>query len=327
MTLPGSILKRVRRTDVWMPIEQEAYFVPQTRLFTSFDANDSQVHMWGRLKPGVSMKTAEQALLPLAQELAHEHPDVLQKDEHLKAAPGGYAANLGTDELPMFGLLSAMVLLILATACGNLGNLLLGRPSRASARSQHGWRWAPHAGGSSGSYLLKAFLLAAAGAALGLLLSWFASRALVVGLGGRTILTMLLTGGRSCLHSAGTLACLLAGLPPARQLARQKHQSSRARTLYGTASGGELCFAGGVCSAGPGHARRAEYRSWIQLCADHHGRSQPCMPTHSSQPRPGNTWTNLKNDQPGPGSGICKPGVESSDGQSRVRIQRGSTGR
>ena len=30
----------------------------------------------------------------------------------------------------------------------------------------------------------------------------------------------------------GTLACLLAGLPPARQLARQKHQSSRARTAF-----------------------------------------------------------------------------------------------
>ena len=49
----------------------KSYFVPQTRVFTSFDANDSRVRMWGRLKPGVSLKTAERALLPLAQELAH----------------------------------------------------------------------------------------------------------------------------------------------------------------------------------------------------------------------------------------------------------------
>ncbi|HZI55351.1 MAG TPA: FtsX-like permease family protein, partial [Verrucomicrobiae bacterium] len=79
----------------------------------------------------------------------------------------------------------------------------------------------------------ESLLLAAVGSAFGLLLSWFASRALVVGLGGpgnfnyapdwRTILFAF---------GAGTLACLLAGLPPARQLARQKHQSSRMRITF-----------------------------------------------------------------------------------------------
>jgi len=81
--------------------------------------------------------------------------------------------------------------------------------------------------------LTESLLLAAIGSAIGLLLSWLGSRALVVGLGGpgnfnyapdwRTILFAF---------AAGTLACLLSGLPPARQLARQRHHSSRARTAF-----------------------------------------------------------------------------------------------
>ena len=220
-------------TDLWLLVEQEAYFVPQTRVFSSFDDNDSHIHMWGRLKPGVSMKAAEQALLPLAQELAHEHPEALQKDERLKAAPGAYAANLGPEDLPVFGLLSALVLLILATACGNLGNLLLGRAITREREIATRLALGATRGRVVRQLLTESLLLAAIGAALGLLLSWLASRALVVGLGGpgnfdyspdwRTVLFSF---------GAGTLACMLAGLPPARQLARQKHHSTRARTLF-----------------------------------------------------------------------------------------------
>ncbi len=71
------------RFDVWLLLQQEPYFVPESKVLTSFDDKDSRVHMWGRLKPGVSRKQAEQALLPLAQELVHEHPDELHKGEHL----------------------------------------------------------------------------------------------------------------------------------------------------------------------------------------------------------------------------------------------------
>jgi predicted permease len=189
--------------------------------------------MWGRLKPGMTMKAAEQALLPLARELAHEHPDLLQKDEHLKAAPGAYAANLGPEDLPLFGLLSALVLLILATACGNLGNLLLGRAITREREISTRLALGATRGRVIRQLLTESLLLAAVGSAIGLLLSWLASRALVVGLGGpgnfnyapdwRTILFAF---------AAGTLACLLAGLPPARQMARQKQHSSRARTAF-----------------------------------------------------------------------------------------------
>ncbi len=222
-----------RRTDMWLLVEQEAYFVPQTRVLSSFDVNDSHVHMWGRLKPGVSMKTAEQALLPLARELAHEHPEALQKDEHLQAASGGYAASLGADDLPLFGLLTALVLLILATACGNLGNLLLGRAITREREIATRLALGATRGRVIRQLLTESILLAAIGSAMGLLLSWISSRALVVGLGGPGNFsyapdwrTMLFAFG------AGTVACLLAGLPPARQLAKQKHHASRTRTIF-----------------------------------------------------------------------------------------------
>jgi predicted permease len=221
------------RNDVWLLVKQETYFVPQSEVLTSFDATASRVHMWGRLQPGISIRAAELALLPLAQELAREHPDVLDKDEHLKASPGAYAISLRASDLPLFALLSTLVLLILATTCGNLGNLLLGR---AAAREREiATRLALGATRSRivRQLLTEGMLLAAAGSVAALCLSWYASRALIVMLGGpgnfdfspdwRTVMFAF---------GAGVAACLLAGLPPAWRLVRQKHGPSPARTAF-----------------------------------------------------------------------------------------------
>lgn len=219
--------------DVWLLAEQEPYFVPESRVRTSFSADDSRVHMWGRLKPGVSIKAAEQSLRPLAQQLAHDHPDVLQKDEHLKAAPGGYAANLETGDLPLLGMLAALMILILATACGNLGNLLLGRAATREREIATRLALGATRGRIVRQLLTESFLLAAAGSALAFFLSWTVSRALVVMLGApanfdyspdwRTF---------TFAFGAGILACLLAGLAPARRLARLQLGGSRLRTVF-----------------------------------------------------------------------------------------------
>jgi predicted permease len=221
------------RTDIWLMVEQEAYFVPQTRVSSSFDTADSRVHMWGRLKPGVSMKSAEQALLPLAQELAREHPDVLQKDEHLRAAPGAHAATLEADDWPLFGMMGTLVLLILATACGNLGNLLLGRAITREREIATRLALGATRGRIVRQLLTESLLLAGAGAAVAVLLSWMVSRSLIAFLGGPLSFSFA-PDWRTVLFAvfAGLLACLLAGMPPARQLARQKHQASRARLAF-----------------------------------------------------------------------------------------------
>jgi cytochrome P450 len=92
------------RNDVWLLIHQEPYFVPASKVLASFDDRESNIHMWGRLKPGVTMRQAQQALLPLAEELVHQHPDVMHQGEHLRAYPGAYAAQANDFDLPLLAL-------------------------------------------------------------------------------------------------------------------------------------------------------------------------------------------------------------------------------
>ncbi|HKD81859.1 MAG TPA: ABC transporter permease [Candidatus Angelobacter sp.] len=224
------------KDDVWVMIPQLPYFVPETKMVTSFDLNDSAVHMSARLRAGVSRKAAAAALQPLSQELVRQHPDVLPKDLTLLAYPGGYAAHLGPgdgDFLAISGLFGTLVLLILAASCGNLGNLLLGhaltREREISIRMALGATRRRIVRQLMTENLLLAFL----GSAGGLLLCRWITRPLTVWLGGpshldvtpdwRTILFAFAMGG---------FACILFGLSPARQAAAPAKRKSRTRTAF-----------------------------------------------------------------------------------------------
>jgi predicted permease len=221
---------------VWLMLSRLNYFVPGNKLLTSFDINDNGVHMSGRLKPGTTLQAAEASLVPLSQELARQHPGALPKDLKLVAKPGGYALNLDPADagmLPMFGLFAALVLLILATACANLGNLLMGHA--ANREREISIRLAL---GATRRRILRQFmtenlLLALLGSAAGLLLSWYVSRPLVSWIGGQGVLDMA-PDWRTGLFTLliGIFACVLFGLPPARQASRQSHRKSRARAIF-----------------------------------------------------------------------------------------------
>lgn len=221
---------------VWLMISKFAYFVPETRFLTSFDFNDSGVHMSGRLKPGITMKAAEASLAPLSQELVRQHPDTLPQGLTLVAKPGGHAVNLDPADAgmyPFFGLFAALVLLILAAACGNLGNLLLGHA--ASREREISIRLAL---GATRRRIVRQFmtenlLLALLGSVAGFLLSWNVTRSLLLwsGAPGNLDVTPDWRTGL-CALGIGALACLLFGLPPARRAARQAHGKSRARSIF-----------------------------------------------------------------------------------------------
>ncbi len=230
---------------VWLLIDKFPYFVPESKMLTSFRIDDSYVQMWGRLKPGVTFKAAEASLLPLAEELVAQHPRDFQKGEWLVAAPGGYAASLDPADfgmLPMFGIFSALVLLVLAVACGNLGNLVL---SRVITREREIFIRLSLGAGRGRVFrqlMTESLLLALLGSAAGLFVSWLVSRPLVVWLGGAGSLPMA-PDWRTTSFALGVaiLACVLFGLPSARQALRSSQRSSRARTIFMTSQFAASC--------------------------------------------------------------------------------------
>lgn len=219
--------------DVWLLMEKQPYFVPDTKILTSFNAMDAEARIYGRFMPGISFQAGQQALLPLAAELAREHPQEIQKGEHLQVAAGGYAAELTSEDIPAFGLFAALVLLVLAITCGNLGNLLLGhavtRESEISIRLSLG----ATRGRIVRQLVTESFLLAMIGSAAALLLSWYASRVLLVLSGGPAVLDVT-PDWRTRIFALviGFAACVLFSLPAARQLSRERHGISRARTMF-----------------------------------------------------------------------------------------------
>jgi predicted permease len=220
--------------DVWLPIEKITYFVPGSTALSSFEQSESGVRMYGRFKAGVSPKSGEQALLPLAQELVRQHPGVLHEGEHLRAGAGGFAAEFNPRDLPAFGMLAALAFLILAATCSNLGNLLLGH---AVTREREIVIRLPL--GATRVRILRqlvteSFLLATLGSAAALLLSSYASRvimAIVIGRPGTLDVSLDWRTTAFC-FGVGLIACILFGLPAARQLSTQQHRASRMRTFF-----------------------------------------------------------------------------------------------
>ncbi|HET7872130.1 MAG TPA: ABC transporter permease, partial [Terriglobales bacterium] len=221
---------------VWLVISKFSDFVPDTKLLTSFEFNESSVRMTGRLKPGFTLKAVEAALQPLSAELVRQHPDALPKDLRLVATPGGYVVNLGPADaglLSMFGLFGTLVLLILATACSNLGNLLLGHAANREREVAIRLALGATRRRIVRQLMTENLLLAFLGSVAALFLSWNISKPLLVWVGapgnlnmGPDWRTFLFTLG------IGMFSCVLFGLPPARQASRQAHRKSRARTIF-----------------------------------------------------------------------------------------------
>lgn len=228
--------------DLWTPLAAQPYFVDGSQLLTSLSA-DGGVKMWGRMRPGVTPAIVEQELQSLVATLRTQHPTDIWEHETLTGSPGGYAkigggsqrgsGTPGPDEtLPVIGIIGALVLLILAVACGNLGGLLL---ARGVARERELTIRAAVGAGRARllrqlftESLLLAFLGSAAGMALAFLLlrsvmlatdapPWFDARpdwrVFVFAIG------------------IGVAAAMLFGLAPAWQVVRQRHRAGLLRQI------------------------------------------------------------------------------------------------
>ncbi len=273
--------------DLWAPITQQPYLVTGSQLLTDFSVGGSGVRMFGRLQPGMIPKVAENELRSLAVQLHKQHPIDIWENESLPSKPGGYADNVmgthsgtGTEKknemYPVIALVGALVFLILAVACSNLGSLLL---ARGVAREREvAIRIAVGAG--SGRLIRQLFteslLLALLGSMAGLALGYLALRSL-----------MLMTATPPWLNPApdwrvvlysigvGFGSAILFGLTPALQVARQRHRATIMRqVLVGAQVAGScvLLIVAGLLVRALDHALSAnpgfEYQRVISINPD-----------------------------------------------------------
>jgi predicted permease len=238
---------------LWLPITQQPYFSNGSHLLTDFSA-DGGVRMWGRLRPGLAPRAAEEELRALAAELRKQHPTGVWENESLPSDPGGYAKSLligdrsgtggeGRDELfPVFALVTTLGLLILAVACGNLGSLLLARG--VTREREIAIRVAVGAG--KGRLIRQLFTeslsVALLGCAAGLAVAYIVLRSL-----------MVLTDTPAWLNPTpdwrvmvfaigmGFAAAILFGLTPALQTARRRHRATVTRQFLVAAQVAASC--------------------------------------------------------------------------------------
>jgi predicted permease len=229
---------------VWAPLEQQPYYAAGSHLLTDFAVESPGVEMWGRLLPGIAPAAAEQELASLVAELRKQQPTYIWEKERMPSEPGGYATSLrigtrsgtgseGRDQMvPIYALVGAMVLLILAVACANLGSLLL---ARGVARERE-MAIRVSVGAGNGRLIRQLFteslLLAIAGSVAGLAFGCVVLREL-----------MVITGAPAWLDpapdwriaafsvGAGFVSAILFGLTPALQVVRQRHRAAHFRQL------------------------------------------------------------------------------------------------
>jgi predicted permease len=232
--------------DVWLPIVQQPYFISGSRLLTDFSGDHDGVNMWGRLRPGMTPRLAEDDLSGLAALLRQQQPAAAWEHERFVGQPGAYGtgtrsgASKGSGELPDFRaeqyaasvMVGALALLILVATCGNLGSLLL---ARGVAREREiAIRAAVGAGGGRliRQLFTESLLLAMLGALAGLGLGYAVLRGIITWTGAPPWIDATPDWRVAVFAAAaGCFAAILFGLTPALQIARRRTHAGRARTI------------------------------------------------------------------------------------------------
>ena len=230
-------------SSLWLPIARQPDFAAGSHLLTDY-TDAGGVRMWGRLQPGRSPKAAEEELRSLARQLRAGHPHEIWEKESLPSDPGGYAESMmignrsgtgseGQNELaPVIALVTALGLLILAVACGNLGSLLL---ARGVAREREiAIRVAVGAG--KGRLIRQLFteslLLALLGSLAGVCVGYAVLRGLMRATGAPAWLDPTPDWRVAAFAlGVGLASALLFGLTPALQAARRRHRATLARQI------------------------------------------------------------------------------------------------
>ena len=221
--------------DVWALLEDHPHFFPQSQFLTSTAMQP--LHLYGRLAPNTSPQAAEQAMRPVVAERRKQAPTEIWPDEYLPVEPGAYVMQGSFSKIVGPLLLAAtLLLLVLLTACANLGNLLLAR----SVTRERELAIRTAVGATRGrivrQLMTESIALALLGSAAGLILSAFATKLLVQALDWPAFVDASPDWRVACFaFGAGLLASIAFGLAPALQATRTNPQrAARLRlTLIG----------------------------------------------------------------------------------------------
>jgi predicted permease len=115
-----------RRTDVWLPVALRPSLMPGSGPLEQDYARASET-FFGKLKPGVPRAAAEAELTSLTQELARRQPEAFNEADRIQASHVQPTLAESIARSPAIAVFIVMVLLVLVSACANLGNMLLAR--------------------------------------------------------------------------------------------------------------------------------------------------------------------------------------------------------
>jgi macrolide transport system ATP-binding/permease protein len=204
----------------WVPASMEEIF--EGSGYKLEDRGARWIEAYARLKPGVTREQAQQEIATVAKRLEKDYPDT-NRGRSIKLWPLWQTPfNNAATMLPTLEIMLAVVIFVLLIACANVGNLLLVRSF--GRRHEMTVRLAVGAGRGRlvRQLVTEGLILAALGAAGGLLVAHWCRHALVLLLPARGGVAMHLPGEidwRVLALSAGVclIATLLLGLVPAMQ--------------------------------------------------------------------------------------------------------------